>query len=311
MSEQFQYLAFFNLREPPFNLVPVPHIFFPSRRHLQIIDIIKFSILQGSLISVIVGEPGVGKTQALLTLLEGLPSDKYYKIQILNPALSPEDLLKSIFWQINATKFDEEERLEKPNLSALESNSSASSKIPNEFPMDLRLTKHQILKHLNDWLTELKVKKAKLLLVVDEAQLLLDETLEELRLITNLNEGTDPVLQILLIGQPPLRERLKSSNFLPLRQRISILEELKPLDKDEILAYIWFRINQVSERAELNFHKNILGILHKFTRGVPRIINKLMDRALFIAYTNEERLITKKHIKEAKATFDKIVIEVI
>ena len=97
MHDQFLYLSFFNLKEPPFSLVPVPHLFFPSRNHLQIFDILKFSILQGSLISVIVGESGVGKTQALLTLLERLPKDSYYKLEILPPALSPEELLKSIF----------------------------------------------------------------------------------------------------------------------------------------------------------------------------------------------------------------------
>jgi hypothetical protein len=97
-DSSFLYLSFFNLKKPPFSLVPDPLLFFPSRRHLQILDILKFSILQGGLISVIVGDPGVGKTQALLTLLERLPQDSYHKVEILNPALRSEELLKSIFW---------------------------------------------------------------------------------------------------------------------------------------------------------------------------------------------------------------------
>jgi general secretion pathway protein A len=320
-DSSFLYLSFFNLRKPPFSLVPDPWVFFPSRRHLQILDILKFSILQGSLISVIVGEPGVGKTQALLTLLERLPQDSYHKVEILNPALSPEEFLKSIFWGMETPRLTPRGDIEKNARGdcpyyVMPSAGEASTEVTKEETprannitfKDTTLTKDLVLKFLKEKLTELKTKQAKLLLIIDEAQLLPDETLEELRLITNLNEGTDPVIQILLIGQPNLRERLASPKFLPLRQRISVFEELKPLDKDEILPYLWFRINQVSDRPEINFHKNILRTLYKSSRGIPRLINKLMDRALFIAYTKGERVITKKHLKEALATFENLVI---
>jgi general secretion pathway protein A len=327
-DSSFLYLSFFNLRKPPFSLVPDPRLFFPSRRHLQILDILKFSILQGSLISVILGEPGVGKTQALLTLLERLPQDSYHKVEILNPALSPEEFLKSIFWGMETSHYARgnnqhpiiprpvrvEESQETSHIGVMERKNlgdiskEETSRANNVTLQDLGLTKDLVLKFLKKKLTELKTKQAKLLLIIDEAQLLPDETLEELRLITNLNEGTDPVIQILLIGQPNLRERLASPKFLPLRQRISVFEELKPLDKDEILPYLWFRINQVSDRPEINFHKNILRTLYKSSKGIPRLINKLMDRALFLAYTKGERVITKKHLKEAKATFENLII---
>ncbi|MCC6048863.1 MAG: AAA family ATPase [Thermodesulfobacterium sp.] len=327
-DSSFLYLSFFNLRKLPFNLVPDPRLFFPSRRHLQILDILKFSILQGSLISVIVGEPGVGKTQALLTLLERLPQDSYHKVEILNPALSPEEFLKSIFWGMETSHYGlgnnqhpiiprpvrVEESQETSHIGVMERKNlgdiskEETSRANNVTFKDLGLTKDLVLKFLKEKLMELKTKQAKLLLIIDEAQLLPDETLEELRLITNLNEGTDPVIQILLIGQPNLRERLASPKFLPLRQRISVFEELKPLDKDEILPYLWFRINQVSDRPEINFHKNILRTLYKSSKGIPRLINKLMDRALFLAYTKGERVITKKHLKEAKTTFENLII---
>ena len=327
-DSSFLYLSFFNLRKPPFSLVPDPRLFFPSRRHLQILDILKFSILQGSLISVILGEPGVGKTQALLTLLERLPQDSYHKVEILNPALSPEEFLKSIFWGMETSHYARgnnqhpiiprpvrvEESQETIHIGVMERKNlgdiskEETSRANNVTLQDLGLTKDLVLKFLKEKLMELKTKQAKLLLIIDEAQLLPDETLEELRLITNLNEGTDPVIQILLIGQPNLRERLASPKFLPLRQRISVFEELKPLDKDEILPYLWFRINQVSDRPEINFHKNILRTLYKSSKGIPRLINKLMDRALFLAYTKGERVITKKHLKEAKATFENLII---
>jgi len=327
-DSSFLYLSFFNLKKPPFSLMPDPRLFFPSRRHLQILDILKFSILQGGLISVIVGDPGVGKTQALLTLLERLPQDSYHKVEILNPALSPEEFLKSIFWGMETSHYARGNSPYHVMLSRASAEGSQrvspigvverktlgdiveeeTSRANNMTFKDLGLTKDLVLKFLKEKLMELKTKQAKLLLIIDEAQLLPDETLEELRLITNLNEGTDPVIQILLIGQPNLRERLASPKFLPLRQRISVFEELKPLDKDEILPYLWFRINQVSDRPEINFHKNLLRTLYKSSRGIPRLINKLMDRALFIAYTKGERVIIKKHLKEAKATFENLVL---
>jgi general secretion pathway protein A len=296
---------------------------------LQILNIFKFSIHQGSLISVILGEPGVGKTQALLTLLERLPQERYHKVEILNPALSPEELLRSIFWEMEPPRLTSRGDIEKnargdkkedargdcPYYVMPSAGEASTEATKEETPRannitfkDTTLTKDLVLKFLKEKLMELKTKQVKLLLIIDEAQLLPDETLEELRLITNLNEGTDPVIQILLIGQPNLRERLASPKFLPLRQRISVFEELKPLDKDEILPYLWFRINQVSDRPEINFQKNILRTLYKSSRGIPRLINKLMDRALFIAYIKGERLLTKKHIKEAKATFEDTVL---
>lgn len=278
LDKSFQYLSFFNLREPPYSLVPVSHIFFPAKKQLQILDIIKFSILQGSLITVIVGEPGVGKTQVLLTLLSSLPQDSFQRIEILNPALTPDELIKSIFYQLK-----------------LENNIDS-------------INQDLVLRELRERLTEMKKKQGKILLIIDEAQLLPDDTLEKLRLLTNLNQGTDPILQIILVGQPALKAKLSEEKFLPLRQRISVFEELKPLEKDELIPYIWFRINQVSENAEINFKENILRLLYKWTKGNPRLVNKLMDRTLFVAYSKQERLITKKHLKEAKATFEALLL---
>ena len=333
MNEDVRYLSFYNFKKAPFSLVPSPHFFFSSKRHLQILDILNFSLLQGSLISVIVGEPGVGKTQVLLTLLSNLSKKNYLKVEILNPALSPKELLISILegmenqrfvWEdeagmkyLKGTTRDAEIKITNSELGITEVKSEEFmttlfkpkiEKSEVSTSGSLFIHKDLLLKLIKDRMTEIKERQAKVLIVIDEAQLLPDETLEELRLITNLNEGTEPIIQILLIGQPNLRERLLSAKFLPLRQRISVFEELKPLDKEEIMPYLWFRIYQVSEHPEISIHKNVVRTLYKFSRGIPRLINKLMDRALFIAYTKGERIITKKHIKEAKATFEEIVL---
>jgi general secretion pathway protein A len=270
-KELYSYLSFFNLREPPFSLVPSPSFFFPAKAHLESIEVLAFSLNQGSLISVLTGEPGLGKTQVVLTLISKL-SEEIKPLYIFNPALKPEEFFKALFKELGLAEISH------------------------------TLTKDEVLKKLKDFLKENPSSK-KYILVIDEAQLLPDETLEELRLITNLNEGNEIKFQILLSGQTSLSERLKKPEHAPLRQRISVWEILRPLEKEEILSYLWFRIKQVSDNPELILEKKIEKTLYKWTKGVPRLINKLMDRSLFIAYVRRDKTIRKKYLKEAKKTF--------
>ncbi len=274
----YSYLSFFNLREPPFSLVPDPSLFFPARAHLESIEVLSFALNQGSLISVLTGDPGFGKTQVVLTLLSKLSKD-INPLYIYNPALKPEEFFQALFKEMGL--FTE-----------------------NSF-----FTKDEVLKKLKAFFKESE-KPKKYLLIIDEAQLLPDETLEELRLITNLNEGKEINLQILLSGQPGLAEKLKKPEHAPLRQRISVWEVLKPLEKEELFPYLWFRIKQVSETPEIILEKKLEKPLYKWTRGVPRLINKLMDRTLFIAYAKRDKTIRKKYLKEARKTFQNELLEV-
>lgn len=280
MKNDFSYLNFFNLKAPPFSLVPDPALFFPSKAHLEALEVLTYALNQGSLITVLTGEPGLGKTQVLLTLLSRL-SAEIEPIQIYNPALSPEEFFKSLFSGLSAGKED-----------------SPLNKVEH-------LNKNEILKNLREFFGEALTQPLpkRYLLIFDEAQLLPLETLEELRLLTNLNEGRALYIQIFLIGQPGLAEKLKTPLLSPLRQRISVWENLRPLQRDEVLPYLWFRIKQVSESPEILLDKKIEKPLHKGSQGFPRVINKIMDRALFIAYVKKEKHIKKGLVKEAIKTF--------
>jgi general secretion pathway protein A len=283
----YSYVSFFNFKAPPFSLVPDPSLFFPGKAHLETLEVFTFSINQGSLFSVLTGEPGLGKTQILLTLLTRLPED-LKKILIYNPSLSPEDFFKTLFKELALKDLSKETLTENPGYGG---------------------NKDEILKILKNFFDSGSSPFKRCLLIIDEAQLLPLETLEELRLLTNLNQGSSLFLQILLIGQPTLAEKLKRTELSPLRQRISVWETLKPLEKEEILPYLWFRIKQVSESPEINFERKIEKKIFKWTQGIPRLVNKLMDRALFVAYVKREKIIRKAHLKEAKKTFPEGLLE--
>ena len=284
----FSYISFFNLKAPPFSLVPDSRLFFPGRAHLETLEVFTFSINQGSLFSVLTGEPGLGKTQILLTLLTRLHED-LKKILIYNPSLRPEEFFETLFKELALNDLSQETLAENPGYGS---------------------NKDEILKGLKKFFNSGPSPYKRCLLIIDEAQLLPMETLEELRLLTNLNEGSNLFLQILLIGQPALAEKLKGPELSPLRQRISVWETLKPLEKEEILPYLWFRIKQVSESPEINFERGMEKKIFKWTKGIPRLINKLMDRTLFVAYVKREKIIRKAYLKEAKKTFPEGLLEI-
>lgn len=272
---KFSYNDFYGFRDSPFSLIPNPDLFFPAISHLELINVLHYALINKSLITVLTGAPGVGKTQVVLTLLSKIKRD-FQALEILNPAISPEELFQTLISKIIKTK------------DPMPSN------------------KDFILKELKSALTS---QEEVFLIIIDEAQLLPIETLEELRLLTNLNEDNKILLQIFLIGQPNLSEKLKDPKLLPLRQRIGVWEELKPLKREEILSYIWFRIREVSSTPNIILDKNIEKPLYKASKGIPRLINKIMDRTLFIAYYLRENKITKRHIKEAIKTFKEELLE--
>ncbi len=278
-EDKLNYNAFFGFSDFPFSLIPNPNIFFPAGSLLETINVLHYALVNSSLITILTGPPGVGKTQVLLTLLSKLDKNVIQPLEILNPAISPQELFQTIIGKV----MSEEE------------NSDLITK-----------NKDYILKRLKDNFIK---ENRRYLLIIDEAQLLPLDTLEELRLLTNLNEDSRVFLQIFLIGQPILSQKLERPELLPLRQRINVWEDLHPLKKEECLSYVWFRIKQVSSAPNLTIDKNIEKILYKSSKGVPRLINKIMDRALFIAYSRRETRITKDHLKEAISTYKEGLLE--
>lgn len=265
----YDYCPFFGFKEAPFSLVPHPELFFPSKSHLETFHVLLYALNTKSLFTVLTGQPGLGKTQVLLTLISKLKDD-IQPIIIYNSSIKPDELFYTLLTKLNL-----------PFMSD-------------------HFNKEKIITTLREHFSN---SKKRYLLVLDEAQLLPYETLEELRLLTNLNEGSNIFIQVFLVGQPSLEDKLKNPTLIPLRQRISLWESLKPLSREEILPYLWFRIKQVASTPNLILDKKIEKTLYKYSGGIPRLINKIMDRALFIAYFKREVKITEAYLKEAFKTF--------
>ena len=263
------YLEFFGLKDHPFRMTPDTRYFFPSASHQRAIEIIRYGILRGEGFLVLTGEPGTGKTFLLRVLLAEKLPDKEIAC-ILTPTLSPEELLKAILEDLNI------------------------SFAPSE-------NKENLLRKFKKYLFDLALENKNLLLVIDEAQNLPLKTLEELRLLSNLETESRKLVQILLAGQPGLEKKLNRKSMSQLKQRITIHEKLSNLTFEETLEYIRFRWHKAGGIGEI-IDKKAAKILYKVSKGIPRNINKIMDRAILMAAAERKKRVNKKNIKEAIET---------
>lgn len=268
----FDYVKFFGLKEPPFSLTPDPDYFFPAPTHIKVIEVFKYGFLKKEGFMVLTGEPGLGKTLLIKLILKYLPDD-YEKISLLSPTLTPHELIVSISQKLNLIS-------EKEN----------------------RFSKENLLNLLQKYLENLEKEGKTLLIIIDEAQNLPLETLEELRLLSNFETEKGKLIQFFLAGQPLLTEKLRSYQLHQLAQRITIWENLVPFNKDETGEYVRFRLAKAGHPV-ITFERGFDKLLYKFTKGIPRLINKLMDRTLLVAYAERSQKINKKHLKIAKNSF--------
>jgi general secretion pathway protein A len=259
------FLNFFNLKEDPFKLTPDPVYFFPSSSHNEGLLTLEYSIDQKEGFNLIIGDPGTGKTTLLRVFLDKLKSSAQIAM-ILTPRLSPEEFLIAV---------------------------------AEDFSINLKeKNKNEIIKALRDFMTQKSSEGKRVIIIVDEAQNLPDETLEELRLLSNLETDKDKLLQIILIGQPELEVKLKKDKLRQLNQRITSRLYLKQFNANETLDYINYRVIK-GGGSNLRFCKRADRLIYKLTKGTPRLINMLASRALMAAYLEESNSIDKKHVKHA------------
>lgn len=267
----FDYLEFFGLKEPPFSLTPDPNYFFPASTHIKVIEVFKYGFLKKEGFMILTGEPGLGKTLLIKLILKNLP-ENFEKIFLLTPTLSPYELILSISQKLNLIS-------EKESIS-----------------------KEILLNLLQKYLENLEKEGKTLLIIIDEAQNLPLETLEELRLLSNFETEKNKLIQFFLAGQPLLTEKLKSHQLHQLAQRITIWENLAPFNKNETGEYVRFRLAKAGHPI-ITFERNFEKLLYEFTKGIPRLINKLMDRTLLVAFAERSQKIKKKHLKIARNSF--------
>jgi general secretion pathway protein A len=259
------YERFYDLRERPFALSPDPEYLYPSRVHREALDYLRYGIESQAGFVVITGEIGSGKTTLLQTLLRGLDSDTTVG-RIVNTMLEPRELLETIMIDFGLEPVGKSKPL--------------------------------ILRDLAQYLVDQRLAGRLVLLVIDEAQNLSHAALEELRMLSNLETEKSKLLQIVMVGQPNLRDKLAAPELEQLRQRITVSYHLLPLDAAETANYINHRLLRAALGAPLQFPREVTDTIHARSRGVPRIINVICDAALVFGYAEERRQIDLPLIRD-------------
>jgi type II secretory pathway predicted ATPase ExeA len=260
------YNKFFGFKEKPFKLVPNPEYLFLSKSHEEALGHLTYAVSQGDGFVEITGEVGTGKTTLCRVFLDGL-DESVEAAYIFNPKLDALQLLKTINDEFSI--------------------SSAPDNIK------------ELIDILNVFLIEQKAAGKKIIVLIDEAQNLSKEVLEQLRLLSNLETTQDKLLQIILVGQPELGEMLGSHELRQLGQRIAIHCNLSPLNFQETTEYIRHRIALASHRAGPPFDRTAYRAIFKYSRGIPRLINIACDRALLNAFSHNSFNVTGSIVKEA------------
>ena len=261
------YQEFYGLKEKPFVLTPDPQFLYLGEGHRTAIESLLYGIHQREGFIVIVGDIGTGKTTICRTLLEKLDGDVKAAV-IFNSFLTEEELLESILQEYG---FSSKGRSRKERIDALN-----------------KLFIHYLSQNKNA------------LLIIDEAQHLSPPVLEQIRMLSNLETEKEKMLQIILVGQSELDQKLKSHELRQLNQRIAIRHHLLPLTRTEVESYIYQRLNVAGANGNITFSKSALGEIYKFSKGIPRLINLVCDRSLLGGFVHQTYHINKGIVKEAK-----------
>ena len=265
------YLNFYNLKKEPFQITPDPEFLFLSPSHKEALAAIMYGVEQRKGFIAITGEVGVGKTTILRSYLEEIDKETLKTIYIFNPNLSFSGLLKTIFQELGVDSKTEE-------------------------PSGMVTQLYRIL------IDEYK-KGGNVALVIDEAQNMPAETLENLRMLSNLETSKDKLIQIVLVGQPEFGEMLKRKELRQLNQRIAIKTTISPLVKEECMAYIQHRLTKASLHGSIMFTQSALKKIIAQSHGIPRIINILCDNALITGFGYQKERISVRVAKEVIADF--------
>jgi len=266
------YKNFYGLKRNPFEITPDPSFLFATKKHNEALAALYYGVRRRKGFVVLTGEVGTGKTLLVRCLLEVLNRAKVAYAYIFNPRLSPTEFLEYIAGDFRLP---------------------AAGK-----------SKSELLLSLGSYLIGRNQKNLTTLLVVDEAHYLSTELLEEIRLLTNLETPQAKLLQILLVGQPELDEKLDSTDLRQLKQRIALRSHLDSLGLDETAGYIYRRLQIAGHMspAEL-FPVETIAEMHRQSRGYPRLINTLCENALIYGYANQSQSITPDVIEEIAGDF--------
>jgi general secretion pathway protein A len=260
------YTDFFNLNSSPFSITPDPEFLFLSETHRNVLEKIQYGIQSRMGFMLLTGEIGTGKTTLCRALLDHL-QDRARTVYVINPSLNGLELLAGILDDLGVTYAQQ-------------------------------ASKKELIDRLNSFLLE-NQDSIPVVIIVDDAQTMPLETLEDLRLLSNLETDKTKLLQMLLVGQPELLIRLDQPRMRQLRQRVAVNCQLDYLSLDEVGGYIERRLFIAGNQGQIRFASKVIRQVHRQSGGVPRMINKICDMALIAAYTANSFIVQPHHLKAA------------
>jgi general secretion pathway protein A len=262
------YKKFFGLTRNPFGISPDPYFLFATARHNEALASIVHGVMRRKGFMVITGEVGTGKTLMVRCLLEFLRTRDVASANIFNPRLSPSELLRYILGDLGLRVASQD--------------------------------KGALLLELSSYLIARQRRNLTTVLIVDEAQNMETELLEEIRLLTNLETAQEKLLQIVLVGQTELDQKMDSPQLRQLKQRITLRCQLEPLQESETTAYILQRLQRAgaNSKAPIIFPESTLSAVYSYSRGVPRLINTICENALIAAYAEQSHAVRREVIDE-------------
>ena len=274
------YEAYYGFSEKPFSLTPDPKFLYRSQSHGNAFDLLQYAIRRREGFVIVTGDIGTGKTTLCRALLEQIDRTTFTAL-VLNPFLTEEDLLKRILQDFGVMSRDDVRAGRTANV-----------------------TKQELIETLYDFLLSLIPINASAVLIIDEAQNLPLPVLEQIRILSNLETDKEKLLQIILVGQLNLQTLLRSPEMRQLDQRVSIRYELKPLDGETVAAYVAHRLTIAGGGAAVTFTAKALQQVHRWSGGIPRLINLICDRALLAAFAVRANRITPEMVTHAAESLD-------
>ena len=259
------YFKYYGFKDAPFNMTPNSRFFFESSKHTEALSTLIYAIEERKGFVVITGDIGSGKTTVCRTLLNKLTSETQTAL-ITNTHMSGKDLLCSILEDLEVDY------------------------IPG--------SKSKLLSQLNQYLIEQLRQDNNVVVIIDEAQNLTPNVLEEVRMLSNLETENEKLIQIIFLGQPELKKKLSMPRLEQLRQRIAVFYHLTPLTEEETKQYILYRLKVASESNRQYFTYEALNLVYQFSNGVPRLVNSICDSALLNGFIYEKEVIDGELMRE-------------